>query len=311
MSEQLGKWQVENRNEILRYKIEEKRDKVIIIAEIGINHGGDLDLAKKLINLAHLSGCDLVKFQKRDLDLVYGKETLESPRDSKWGKTTRDQKNGLEFNREQFDEIDRFCKEKGIEWFSSCWDISSLEFMDAYGLKYNKIASAILTAKPLLEEVAKRKKHTFISTGMSTMQEISECVEIFKKHQCSFELMHCNSSYPQKNEESNLLMIKTLRDKFGCKVGFSSHCTGLQVPVASSVLGTTSIEVHITLDRASEGSDQAASIEPPGLIKLVRDIRIIEESMGDGTKRIYESEKPIREKLVPYWYKQMLENENR
>ena len=291
----------------------EERNKVIIIAEVGINHGGDLDLAKKLIDLAHLSGCDLVKFQKRDLDLVYGKEVLDSPRDSKWGKTTRDQKNGLEFNREQFDEIDKYCRQKGIEWFSSCWDISSLEFMDVYGLKYNKIASALLTAKPLLEEVAKRKKHTFISTGMSTMQEISECVEIFKKHNCPFELMHCNSSYPQKNEESNLLMIKTLKKEFGCKlVGYSGHERGLQISLAAVALGATSVERHIIDDRTrTEGSDIANSIESAGLIRLVREIRIIESAMGSGVKEIYESEKPIREKLVPYWYKQILKNETR
>lgn len=309
MSEQLGKWQVENRNEVLTYKIEEKRDRVIIIAEIGINHNGDVNLAKKLINLAKLSGCDIVKFQKRDLELVYGKEVLDSPRESKWGKTTRDQKNGLEFNREQYDEIDRYCKEKDIEWFSSCWDINSLIFMDRYNLKYNKIASALLTAKPLLIEVAKRKKHTFISTGMSTLQEIKDCVEIFRKHQCEFELMHCNSSYPQRNAESNLRMIKTLRDKFNCKfVGYSGHERGLQITLAAVALGATSIERHIVDDRSREGSDIANSVESTGLIKLVRDIRIIESALGDGVKCIYDSEILIREKLIPYWYKEYLKN---
>lgn len=271
--------------------------RVFIIAEIGINHNGDINIAKKLIDVAAFAGCDAVKFQKRTIDLVYAKEFLESYRESPWGETERAQKEGLEFGEEEYDEIDRYCKEKGIEWYASAWDVESQLFLRKYNLGHNKIASPMLTNIELLETVAEEKKHTFISTGMSTMAEVEKAVEIFRKYDCPFELMHCNSSYPMGNEEANLRCIISLREKFGCNVGYSGHERGLQISLAAVALGATSLERHITLDRTAYGSDQAASVEPQGLLRLVRDVRAIEEALGDGVKRVYESEKPNLKRL--------------
>ncbi len=271
---------------------------VFITAEIGINHNGDIEIAKKLIDIAKKCGCDAVKFQKRTVEKVYSKETLDSPRDSPWGKTTRDQKLGLEFNKNEYDEIDAYCKEKKIEWFASAWDIDSQLFLGNYQLKYNKIASAMLTNVELLNIVAEEKKHTFISTGMSTIDQISHAVKIFKNSDCPFELMHSNSSYPMKPNEANLLCIKTLKEKFNCDVGYSGHeSSGYSVSLPAAILGATSIERHITLARDMYGSDQAASLEPVGLERLVRDIRALNLIMGDGVKRIYPSEIPVMKKL--------------
>ena len=271
---------------------------VFIIAEIGINHNGDIEIAKKLIDIAKKCGCDAVKFQKRTVEKVYSKETLDSPRDSPWGKTTRDQKLGLEFNKNEYDEIDAYCKEKKIEWFASAWDIDSQLFLGNYQLKYNKIASAMLTNVELLNIVAEEKKHTFISTGMSTIDQISHAVKIFKNSDCPFELMHSNSSYPMKPNEANLLCIKTLKEKFNCDVGYSGHeSSGYSVSLPAAILGATSIERHITLARDMYGSDHASSLEPVGLERLVRDIRALNLIMGDGVKRIYPSEIPVMKKL--------------
>ena len=271
---------------------------VFITAEIGINHNGDIEIAKKLIDIAKKCGCDAVKFQKRTVEKVYSKETLDSPRDSPWGKTTRDQKLGLEFNKNEYDEIDAYCKEEKIEWFASAWDIDSQLFLGNYQLKYNKIASAMLTNVELLNIVAEEKKHTFISTGMSTIDQISHAVKIFKNSDCPFELMHSNSSYPMKPNEANLLCIKTLKEKFNCDVGYSGHeSSGYSVSLPAAILGATSIERHITLARDMYGSDQAASLEPVGLERLVRDIRALNLIMGDGVKRIYPSEIPVMKKL--------------
>ena len=271
---------------------------VFITAEIGINHNGDIEIAKKLIDIAKKCGCDAVKFQKRTVEKVYSKETLDSPRDSPWGKTTRDQKLGLEFNKNEYDEIDAYCKEKKIEWFASAWDIDSQLFLGNYQLKYNKIASAMLTNVELLNIVAEEKKHTFISTGMSTIDQISHAVKIFKNSDCPFELMHSNSSYPMKPIEANLLCIKTLKEEFNCDVGYSGHeSSGYYISLAAALLGATSIERHITLARDMYGSDQAASLEPVGLERLVRDIRALNLIMGDGVKRIYPSEIPVMKKL--------------
>lgn len=272
---------------------------VFVIAEIGINHNGDLDIAKKLIDVAAFSGCDAVKFQKRTVDEVYTKEALDKPRESPWGTTNREQKYGLEFEEKDFDEIDTYCKEKKIEWFASAWDTGSQTFLRKYNLNYNKVASAMLTVIPLLEEIAKEGKPTFISTGMSTMEEIERALEIFKKHNCPYELMHTVSTYPMKNKDANLNMIKTLREKFACNVGYSGHEIGLQISVAAVALGATSIERHITLDRTMYGSDQAASVEPNGLIKLVRDIRIVEEALGTGQKVVTDGELKVKENLRP------------
>ncbi len=274
-----------------------------IIAEVGINHNGDLDTAKRLIDVAAISGCDAVKFQKRAIELVYTPAELDKDRESPFGSTNREQKLGLEFNKEHYDIIDRYCKEKGIEWFGSAWDIKSQDFLAQYSCKYNKVASAMLTITPMIEKIAKEKKYTFISTGMSTFNEVEKAIEIFKKHDCPFELMHCNSTYPMPNKDANLSMINVLKEKYNCKVGYSGHEKGLQISLAAVALGATSIERHITLDRTMYGSDQAASVEPSGMMKLVRDIRVIEEALGNGEKTITEKEASIREKLAnPYWH---------
>ena len=271
---------------------------IYITAEIGINHNGDLDIAKRLIDIASNAGCNAVKFQKRTIDKVYSKEILDSPRDSPWGTTTREQKIGLEFEKKEYDEINKYCAEKNIEWYASSWDIDSQMFLRQYDLKHNKIASAMLTHKKLLDVVAEEKKHTFISTGMSTIDEIRTAVDIFKKYDCPFELQHSNSSYPMKIEEANLRCIETLRNEFSCDVGYSGHETlGYLISVCAGILGATSIERHISLDRTMYGSDQAASLEPKGLERLVRDVRNIETVLGDGKKRIWESELPAMKKL--------------
>lgn len=271
---------------------------VFITAEIGINHNGSIETTKKLIDVASAAGCDAVKFQKRTIEKVYSKEVLDSPRDSPWGKTTREQKLGLEFETKEYDEIDKYCKDKKIEWYASSWDIDSQLFLRKYDLKFNKVASAMLTHKELLKKMAEERKHTFISTGMSTIEEIKEAVSIFKEYDCPFELQHSNSSYPMKINEANLKCIETLKNEFGCKVGYSGHeSSGYLVCVVAVVLGASSIERHITLDRAMYGSDQAASLEPAGLHRLVRDIRTIDTIMGDGIKKVWPSEIPVMEKL--------------
>ena len=271
-----------------------------ITAEIGINHNGDMEITKKLIDGAVDAGCDAVKFQKRTIDIVYTTEELDVYRESPWGKTNRVQKEGLEFGKEEYNEIDKYCKENDIHWFASAWDIPSQKFLQQFNLKYNKIASALLTYDDLLEEVSKEGKHTFISTGMSTIEEIENAVNIFKKNKCSFELMHTNSTYPMKNEDANLNVIKTLRDHFNCDVGYSGHETGRVVSVAAVTLGATSIERHITLDHAMYGSDQAASINLFDLKMLVSDIKTVKSALGNPEKRVMETEIPIKAKLRKY-----------
>ena len=270
---------------------------VYIIAEIGINHNGDMDMAKKLIDVASVAGCDAVKFQKRTIDKVYSLELLDSPRVSPWGNTQRAQKEGLEFNEKEYDEINKYCKEKEIEWFASAWDIDSQKFLQKYDLKYNKIASALLTNIEVLEEVASEGKYTFISTGMSNYEEIEKAIQIFKEKNCAFELMHCNSTYPMKNEDANLLMINKLKEKYNCKIGYSGHETGTLVSTCAVAMGVTSVERHITLDKTMYGSDQASSVEPWELCKLVKDIREVEKIMGNGEKVLSEAEMEVRKKL--------------
>jgi N-acetylneuraminate synthase len=273
---------------------------VFVVAEIGINHNGSLEIAKKLIRMAKEAGCDAVKFQKRTVEKVYSKEVLDSPRESPWGTTTRDQKLGLEFNKKEYDEIDRFCKNIEIEWFASAWDIDSQLFLQQYNFKHNKVASAMLTNYELLKTIAKENRYTFVGTGMSTMEQISEAVKIFRNSNCPFELMHSNSSYPMKLEEANLKCIETLSKTFGCKVGYSGHeSSAYIVCVIAAALGAASIERHITLDRTMYGSDQAASLEKPGLERMVRDIRRVEMILGDGIKRVWDSEIPVMKKLRP------------
>jgi N-acetylneuraminate synthase len=270
---------------------------IFIIAEIGINHNGDMSICKELIDVAVESGCNAVKFQKRDINEVYTSDFLESYRESPWGKTQRDQKSGLEFNEKEYIEIDNYCKNRNIDWFASAWDLNSQLFLQQFGGKYNKVASAMIVYEDLLKVIAKEGKHTFISTGMTTYNDIQKAVDIFRKADCSFELMHTISTYPMKDEHANLNMIKTLKEKYKCNVGYSGHEVGLAVSYAAAAFGITSLERHITLDRSMYGSDQSASIEPAGLRQLVGAIRKIEIAMGDGVKKIIEDEKPIANNL--------------
>lgn len=270
---------------------------IFIIAEIGINHNGDLKLCKNLIDIAVDAGCDAVKFQKRDIDSVYTSEFLDSHRDSPWGKTQREQKEGLEFTYDDYREIDEYSKDKKIDWFASAWDLKSQEFLQKFDLKYNKVASAMIIYEDLLKMIAREGKHTFISTGMSTHDDISLAVDIFNSAGCSFELMHTVSTYPMKDENANLNLINELKEQYKCNVGYSGHEAGLAVSYAAAALGVSSLERHITLDRSMYGSDQSASVEPAGLRQLVGGIRKIESAMGDGVKRILEEEIPIANNL--------------
>ena len=270
---------------------------IFVIAEIGINHNGDIEVAKKLIDAAKRSGCDAVKFQKRDINLVYSKEDLDSPRESPWGNTQRDQKNGLEFSKNEYELIDSYCNDLKIDWFASAWDIQSQIFLRQFDCKFNKVASAMIVNKELLEAIASENKHTFISTGMSKMEYIEDAVKIFKSHNCPFELMHTNSTYPTEDKNVNLRCIKTLRDKFNCNVGYSGHENGIAISLAACGLDITSLERHITLDRTMYGSDQSASIEENGLRLLVESIRKIEPAMGTGVKNYIDEEKLIAKKL--------------
>tara|TARA_B100000989_G_scaffold298033_2_gene285807 strand:- start:1157 stop:2002 length:846 start_codon:yes stop_codon:yes gene_type:complete len=263
--------------------------KPYLIAEIGINHNGDIRIAKKLIEISKKNSFNAVKFQKRDIDRVYTKEQLEIPRESPWGKTTREQKLGLEFNEKDYDQINSFCKELEIDWFASAWEIKSLEFLKKYKLKYNKIASAMIVDQEFLEEVAKEKKHTFISTGMSTKENIDNAVKIFRKNDCSFELMHCISTYPMNPKHANLVTINNLKKEYNCDVGYSGHENGVLISLIATSLGISSLERHITLDRTMYGSDQAASLEPNGMQSLVEGIEkclssLGENKLGDVTK---------------------------
>lgn len=270
---------------------------VFIVAEIGINHNGDLKLAKSLIDWAILAGCDAVKFQKRTVDKVYTKEYLDGYRESPWGTTQRAQKEGLEFGKPEYDEIDRYCREKGIEWFASAWDIDSQRFLKQYNLKHNKIASAMLTNDEILREVASEGKYTFIATGMSTYEEIDHAVAVFKEYGCPFELMHCNSTYPMPKEDANLKLIPVLRDRYQCKVGYSGHESGRIVSTTAVALGATSLERHITIDNTMYGSDQAASLNVKELVRLIEDVRLIEKVLGNGEKVLSEKELETRKKL--------------
>lgn len=270
---------------------------ITVVAEIGINHNGDMSICKQLIDVAKDSGADCVKFQKRDINQVYTQDFLDSPRQSQWGITQREQKLGLEFSASQYQEIEDYCHSKGIEWFASAWDVNSQKFLRQFNSKYNKVASAMIVHTELLKEIASEGKHTFISTGMTTYEQIQAAVDIFRQVNCPFELMHTISTYPMKTEDANLLMIKTLKERFDCDVGYSGHEPGLAISYAAAALGITSLERHITLDRSMVGSDQSASVEPAGFRQLVGAVRKIELAMGDGVKRVIEAEKPIAKKL--------------
>ena len=272
--------------------------KIFKIAEIGINHNGDVELAKKLIDVAVDCNFEAVKFQKRNIDTVYTKEFLDEKRDSPWGLTQRDQKEGLEFNYEDYKIIDEYCSFKKIEWFASAWDIDSLNFLKKFNSKYNKVASAMITDIELIKEIASEKKYTYISTGMTNLQDIDKAVDIFKKYECPFELMHCISTYPMNPESANLKTIFGLKSRYKCPVGYSGHESGVAVSLAAAAMGITSLERHITLDRSMYGSDQAASLEPRGLKELSGSLEIIAKAIGeDKTGIIFDEEIPIAKKL--------------
>jgi N-acetylneuraminate synthase len=270
---------------------------IFIIAEIGINHNGDLDICKSLIDVAVESGCNAVKLQKRDIDVVYTQDFLSQPRSSPWGSTQRDQKLALEFGLEEYKVVYDYCKTNGIHFFASAWDKNSQLFLRQFNFTYNKIASPMIVDHDFLRLVASEAKHTFVSTGMSSLEDIDKAVSIFREASCPFELMHCVSTYPMRDEDANLRMIQVLKERYNCNVGYSGHEVGLAVSYAASALGISSLERHITLDRAMYGSDQSASVEPNGLRQLVGAVRKIELAMGDGTKRILPEEIPIAMKL--------------
>jgi len=267
----------------------------LIVAEIGINHNGDIDTAKKLIDASIFAGCEAVKFQKRTIEVVYTKEELAKPRESPFGNTNGDLKKGLEFGKKEFDEIDRYCREKGILWFASCWDEQSVDFIDQYDPPCYKIASPCLTDDALLSHHLSKRKPIIMSTGMSTIDQIDRALDILGKEKVI--LLHCTSTYPSKPDELNLMVIKQLASRYSIPIGYSGHEVGLYTTLAAVVIGACLIERHITLDRSMWGSDQAASVEPYGMHRLVKDIRFVERAMGDGIKRVYDSEIPVMKKL--------------
>jgi len=267
-----------------------------IIGEIGINHNGDIEKAKELIDVAHEAGCDAVKFQKRNPDVCVPEEQKEVMRDTPWGTMKYiDYKHHIEFGWEEYEEINAYCAEKGIHWFSSCWDKDSVEFIESFDPVAYKVASASLTDDELIQEMDAKGRPMVASTGMSTMEEIEHAISLLDTDRLL--VAHCTSTYPCDPEELNLRMIETLKKTLDVPIGYSGHEVGLQTTCAAVVLGACFVERHITLDRAMWGSDQASSVEPEGLRRLVRDIRVIEQAMGDGEKKVYESEVPMREKL--------------
>jgi len=266
-----------------------------VIAEIGINHNGDVEIAKNLIDVAITAGCNAVKFQKRTIEVVYTPEELERPRESPFGTTNGELKYGLEFGQQEYEEIDRYCRNKNVAWFASCWDEQSVDFIDQFDVSCYKIASASLTDDHLLRHTRATGKPILLSTGMSTLEQIDHAVEVLGKN--DMLIMHSCSTYPAYYEELNLRVIPLLSQRYGVPIGYSGHETGLPSSVAAVVLGSCLVERHITLDRSMWGSDHAASLEPNGITRLVRDIRLIELAMGDGVKRLSEREIPIMQKL--------------
>ncbi len=274
---------------------------IFITAEIGINHNGDIELAKQLIDKAIDAGANAVKFQKRTIDTVYNPEELARPRENPFGSTNGDLKRGLEFGQKEYEEIDRYCKEKKILWYSSCWDEDSVDFMEQFNPPCYKIASPSLTDHNLLKHHVKYNRPIIISTGMSTLDEIDAAIKILDKNKLI--ILHCTSTYPSEPRELNLRTINSLKKRYSIPVGYSGHEVGLATSLAAATLGACMIERHITLDRAMWGSDHAASVEPGGIARLIKDVRAIEQALGDGVKKIYDSEKPIIEKLRRKHYK--------
>lgn len=273
---------------------------IFIIGEIGLNHNGELNIAKKLIDVAVSCGCDAVKFQKRNPGVCVPEEQKNILRETPWGLITYlEYRKHVEFGEKEYDEIDTYCKAKGILWFASAWDVDSQKFLRKYDLKYNKIASPMLTHVELLNEVASEKRHTLISTGMSTMDEIDSAISIFRAHRCPFTLMACTSTYPCDISECNVRFVETLANRYpdSIGVGYSGHEKGYLATTLAVAFGATYIEKHITLDRTMWGSDHAASLGPDGLHRLCRDARNVPKILGSGVKVIYTSEEPIRKKL--------------
>jgi N-acetylneuraminate synthase len=266
-----------------------------IVAEIGINHNGDIDLAKRLISVAVAAGCDAVKFQKRTVQVVYSPEELAKPRENPFGATNGDLKYALEFEQEEYEEIEHFCHSVKMPWFASPWDEDSVDFLEQFHPPVYKVASACLTDDHLLRHIRATGKPMIVSTGMSTYAEIDHAVDVLGKE--DLVLMHATSTYPANYDELNLRAIPTMKERYGVPVGYSGHETGIPSSVCAVALGACCVERHITLDRAMWGSDQAASLEPNGITRLVRDIRLWEQSKGDGVKRVYEREMPIIKKL--------------
>jgi N-acetylneuraminate synthase len=266
-----------------------------IVAEIGINHNGDIEIAKKLIDLAEATGCNAVKFQKRTLDVVYTLDELAKPRENPFGPTNGDLKRGLEFSKKEYEEIDRYCREQEILWFASCWDEASVDFIDQFNPPCYKIASASLTDDNLLKHTRAKRKPVILSTGMSTLEEIDHAVEVLGKN--NLFILQSTSTYPAEYTELDLKVIPEFRKRYDVPVGYSGHETGIATSVAAVALGACMVERHITLERSMWGSDHAASLGPSGLTRLVRDIRFAEDSMGSGSKRVFEREKPIIKKL--------------
>ena len=271
---------------------------IYTIAEIGINHNGSLRMAKDLVRMASLCGCNAVKFQKREIDNVYTQEFLDSHRESPWGTTQREQKEGIELTKKEFHELFDFCKELNIDFGASAWDLDSQYFLNSLVPQFHKVASPMLTNVDLLEAIASDNKHTFISTGMSSSDEIAKAVEIFNLNGCSYELMHCVSVYPMRVGIANLNRIKTLRNMFKCNVGYSGHEVGVSVSVAACALGISSLERHVTLDRSCYGSDQSASLEMDGLRRVVKYSKEITIAMGDGNINVMSGqEELVKDKL--------------
>ena len=266
-----------------------------VIAEIGINHNGDIDLAKRIIDIAIAAGCNAVKFQKRTIEIVYSEEELARPRESPFGDTNRALKYGLEFELDEYRAIDAYCREKKITWFASCWDEGSVDFIEQFDVPCYKIASASLTDDKLLFHTREKGRPIILSTGMSTLEQIDHAVDMLGKD--DLIIVHSCSTYPAYYEELNLRVIQTLKQRYSVPVGYSGHETGIASSVAAVALGACMIERHVTWDRSTWGSDHAASLEPNGITRLIRDIRLVETSMGDGIKRVIERERPVMKKL--------------
>jgi N-acetylneuraminate synthase len=266
-----------------------------VLAEIGINHNGDVRIAKKLIDVAALAGCEAVKFQKRTIDVVYTPEELAKPRETPFGATNGDLKRGLEFGHTEYEQIDEYCRSKPIAWTASCWDEASVDFVDQFNPPFYKVASASLTDDGLLRHTRTKGKPIVLSTGMSTLDQIDHAVEVLGTE--NLVLLHCCGTYPAQYAELNLKVIPALRERYGVPIGYSGHETGIASSVAAAVLGASVVERHITLDRSMWGSDHAASLEPNGIMRVIRDIRLVEEALGDGVKSVSPTEIPIMEKL--------------